>query len=208
MHDPSFGQRNFMKGIDFEARQGEVICQASKQWAKHFGYYDPLTGLPNRVLFYEQLDWAVRQARRCNRRFVMLLLDLDNFKIVNDSLGYTVGDALLVAVTERLVSTTRESNVVARFGGDEYAILPTDLKNTKDAALYAQRICDLLVQPFEVEGHRIHTSTSIGIAVYAAHGDRDPKDLLVQADIALNWVKEKERGSFKFYNLEMEAIVQ
>jgi diguanylate cyclase (GGDEF)-like protein len=190
-----------------DARYAEETRQVMERRNEQLAYYDVLSGLPNRVSFNERLGWAIRQSRRYGNVFALLLLDLDHFKDVNDTLGHLVGDALLVAVAKRLTSALRESDVVARLGGDEFAVLGMGLKAAKDAAVCAQRVVDLLAQPFDIDGHQIHTGASIGITLYDG-GDGEPEKLLGQADTALYRVKEEGRGGYRFHDIEMEADVR
>ncbi len=187
-----------------DAKQTESARQESVQMTEQLAHYDVLTGLPNRAHFQERLDWAVKQVKRYDQPFALLLLDLDHFKDVNDTVGHTVGDELLVAVAERLKSAIRESDVVSRLGGDEFAILQMGLLDTGAAAIHAHRICNMLATPFDINGHKVHTGVSIGIAVYGPdHENAD--DLLTQADTALYRVKAEGRGGFRFHDPEMEA---
>lgn len=190
-----------------EAHQIDEARRKSEQRMEHMATYDDLTGLPNRALFKERLQYAVTRAKRYAESFALLLLDLDHFKDVNDTLGHPVGDALLVAVGERLTSAIRESDIVARLGGDEFGILQLNLKNADDAAAYAQRVIDLLSEPFVIKEHQIHTDTSIGIALYMP-GESDPTHLLSQADTALYRAKAEGRRGYRFHDAQVETEVR
>jgi diguanylate cyclase (GGDEF)-like protein/PAS domain S-box-containing protein len=190
-----------------EAHQSDEARRKSELRMEHMANYDELTGLPNRTLFRERLKYAAARAKRYEERFSLLLLDLDHFKDVNDTLGHPVGDALLAAVGARLKSAIRESDVVARLGGDEFAILELNLENANDAARYAQRLMDLLAQPFVIDDHQIHTDASIGIAIYAPD-DSDPTHLLSQADTALYRAKAEGRRGYRFHDEQVEAEVR
>ncbi|MET0024956.1 MAG: EAL domain-containing protein [Sedimenticola sp.] len=187
-----------------EARQIDMAREASQQETERLAHYDVLTGLPNRALFHERLDWAVKQVRRYDQSLALLLLDLDHFKDVNDTLGHSAGDSLLIAVAERLNASVRESDVVARLGGDEFAIVLMGLEHTDAAATFARRICEIIGEPFDIDGNQIHTGTSIGISVCSS--DLASTDqLLTHADTALYRVKAESRGGFRFHDPEMES---
>ncbi|CAN5722007.1 EAL domain-containing protein [soil metagenome] len=150
----------------------------------HDALHDGLTGLPNRALFGDRLEMAIARRRRDARRsFAVLFLDLDRFKVVNDSLGHAVGDALLCHIADALVSCLREEDTVARIGGDEFAVLLSAAAEV-DAIRAAERIQQCLAQPFIVDGHPMFTSASIGIA-FPQSDDDDPHDLLRSADLAM-----------------------
>ena len=168
--------------------------------------HDALTGLPNRILFSERVEQAIAQAGR-GHGFAVLFLDLDRFKLVNDTLGHPVGDRLLRAVADRIKSCIRETDTVGRLGGDEFAIVQTNLARSKDASELAQRVVQVLGQPFDVDGNQIVIGTSVGIAV--GDGDEPSVDrLLKNADTALYCAKADGRGTFRFFEAEMEASLQ
>jgi diguanylate cyclase (GGDEF)-like protein len=165
--------------------------------------HDPLTGLPNRMLFRERLDEAIAGAGHgCIG--ALLCLDLDRFKIINDTLGHPVGDALLRAVAQRLLDTARTADTVARLGGDEFAIVQAGLKAPEHAAVLAERIVAAIQEPFEIDGSRIMVAASVGIAL-AADGRIPSETLLKNADIALYIAKSQGRGgTFRFFRPEMD----
>jgi diguanylate cyclase (GGDEF)-like protein len=168
----------------------------------HMARHDALTNLPNRLLFHDKMQ----QALNYGEALAVLFLDLDRFKSVNDSLGHSVGDALLIAVTERLQSVVRGVDTVARLGGDEFAIVQNGGRPT-DATELAGRIIEALSQPFEVLGHQVNIGTSIGIAMAPADG-REPDQLLRNADMALYRAKAEGRGSYHFFQSEMDSQMQ
>jgi diguanylate cyclase (GGDEF)-like protein len=168
----------------------------------HMARHDALTGLPNRVLFRDKMDQALRRGDD----LAVMFLDLDRFKGVNDSLGHSVGDALLCAVTERLQRVIRGADAVARLGGDEFAIVQVSAKPT-DASELAARIIDTLVEPFDILGHQVVIGTSIGIAMAPADGTQ-PDQLLRNADMALYRAKAEGRGTFHFFQSDMDAQMQ
>lgn len=158
----------------------------------HRALHDALTGLPNRVLFVDRLQQALRRFKRNNdQRFAVLYFDLDGFKFVNDSLGHSAGDSLLVSVARRLLSVIRPGDTVARMGGDEFAVLVSDILDESDTAQVAERIHTLFRQEFSIAGRGMYTSASIGVAVVAAQY-RTPEELLRDADLAMYRAKRSE----------------
>jgi len=160
---------------------------------------DALTGLPNRALLGDRAGQAILAKARSRGMLAVLLIDLDRFKLVNDSMGHRAGDALLRAVAERLQNTLRRDDTLARTGGDEFVLLWDGLKTAQDAALVARRVQDILQRPFTVEARALNVTASIGIAVYPEDG-RDFSELLKNADAALYDAKEAGRNAFRFFS--------
>ncbi|MCA1847569.1 MAG: EAL domain-containing protein, partial [Actinobacteria bacterium] len=171
----------------------------SEERLTYRAFHDPLTGLANRSLFLNRLEHARARAKRRKGRLAVLFMDLDNFKVINDSLGHDIGDRLLVTVAERLRTCVRPQDTVARLGGDEFVALLEDLADAGAAARVADRIMDELREPFEIDGHRLHTSASIGIALDAASGG----DLLRAADTAMYRAKENGKGRYEVFREAM-----
>jgi diguanylate cyclase (GGDEF)-like protein/PAS domain S-box-containing protein len=165
---------------------------------KHLAYHDALTDLPNQVLFKDRLKQAIAFSRRTDQMHAVLLLNLDRFKTINDSLGYTAGDRLLQSVAQRLMSCVRESDTVARFGSDEFAILLTQISRTQDAANAARAIKEVLDQAFIFDDQEVFVSTSIGISLYPVD-DRDTAGLLKSAGVALDQAKVHGGNNYQFY---------
>ena len=168
---------------------------------------DQLTNLPNRRVFYEALEQVIGRASREGRGFAVLYLDLDHFKDVNDTLGHTIGDELLVMVGKRLQNSVRAGDVVARFGGDEFAVLQTEIQDPSDAAVLATTIIESLSQPFLIHENKIQLSTSIGIVVSDPVAN-DCEALLSHADLALYEAKFKRRGTYHFFAESMDTEVR
>jgi diguanylate cyclase (GGDEF)-like protein len=168
----------------------------------HMARHDALTNLPNRVLFKERMEQALARGDT----LAVMFLDLDRFKGVNDSLGHSIGDALLCAVTERLQRVVADGDTVARLGGDEFAIVHSRATPTQASELAAQ-IIDALVEPFDVRGHQVIIGTSIGIAL-APNDGTEPDQLLRNADMALYRAKAEGRGTYHFFQSEMDAQMQ
>ena len=175
----------------------------NEQRIAYLAQHDLLTGLANRAMFSERLDEAAKRLARHGTAYTVLMLDLDKFKNVNDTLGHPAGDKLLVEVAQRLKSSLRDTDVVARLGGDEFAIIQENEKNQSEgAALLAQRIIRLIAQPFVIDGHRVGVGTSIGIAFAPQHG-ADAAVLLQKADLALYAAKSGGRNDFRVFKPEL-----
>jgi diguanylate cyclase (GGDEF)-like protein len=170
----------------------------------HMARHDTLTGLPNRALLNERLQQAL--ARRGDVVAVHVL-DLDRFKLVNDTLGHPVGDKLLQIAADRLRSLVRETDTVARLGGDEFAIVQSGLAQVADATSLAQRVIASLGEPLDIDGHHVVVGTSVGIAMAPSDGD-NPGELLRNADLALYRAKSDGRSTFRFFEPDMDAQMQ
>jgi diguanylate cyclase (GGDEF)-like protein/PAS domain S-box-containing protein len=169
--------------------------------------YDPLTGLANRALFAERLEKAVRRSKHApGYLFAVLFLDLDRFKLVNDSLGHLAGDALLVSIARRLEGCVRPSDVIARFGGDEFAVLVDGLAGPGDVVHVADRIQEALVEPFNLGGHEVYATGSIGISL-SATGYEHAEDLLRDADTAMYRAKAGGRARYEMFDATMREQV-
>ena len=175
----------------------------AEQQIAHMARHDSLTDLPNRMQFREQLARALARVSR-GERLGVLCLDLDSFKSVNDTLGHQVGDELLKAVANRLRGCVRETDTVARVGGDEFAIVQTGIDQATDTATLARRICDELRAPYDLLGHAVVVDASIGIAV-APYDGTEPIELLKNADMAMYGAKTHGRGTYRFFEPEMDA---
>jgi diguanylate cyclase (GGDEF)-like protein len=167
---------------------------------------DPLTALANRRAFLERLTMAFATSRRSARPFAVLFVDLDAFKDVNDTLGHAIGDALLRQVAQRLRSTVRPTDLVARFGGDEFAILQADASDPVAAATLAARVGTCIAAPFEIEGHEVRIAASIGISLYSADV-AGPDAMMMQADLALYRAKGDGRNCSRFHTGQLDQEV-
>jgi diguanylate cyclase (GGDEF)-like protein len=177
--------------------------RAEKRLA-HQALHDPLTGLPNRALFDSRLLVALNRGDRYRNRLAVMFVDLDNFKVVNDSLGHGVGDELLVAVSSRLVGAVRNVDTVARFGGDEFVVLAEDLTDETQAVMVAQRLLSAFETPFVVAGQELFVGASVGIALSGRDG-AVPEDLVRDADVAMYRAKSKGRGRYEVFDDEMRG---
>jgi diguanylate cyclase (GGDEF)-like protein/PAS domain S-box-containing protein len=165
--------------------------------------YDVLTGLANRAVFIEAVQNAIARTRGGGAGLAVLYLDLDRFKDVNDTLGHPVGDELLKEVAARLRANTRETDTVGRFGGDEFAVVATDIKGPAEAALLAEKLVAAIAAPFLINGNNISTEASIGVDLFSPRA-QDPETLLSHADIALYRAKSEKRGTYRFYSASMD----
>jgi diguanylate cyclase (GGDEF)-like protein/PAS domain S-box-containing protein len=170
----------------------------------HLAHHDALTGLPNRVLFQQRFRESVGRARRSGGQTAVLFLDLDHFKNINDSLGHDVGDRLLLAVGKRLTENVREVDTVARFGGDEFALLLDFFEDNRALATVAQKLIDALARPFQIGEHQFFISASIGISCYPQDG-KDIEVLFKNADTAMYRAKTEGRNNYQFFSVEMNA---
>jgi len=166
-------------------------------------HHDILTGLPNRVLLEDRLQQAKAFSHRMNSLFAVLFLDLDRFKMINDTLGHSVGDELLRMVAARLKRTLRETDTVARIGGDEFIILLTSVNSHSDAELLADKVLKSLTLPFKLHDHELFISTSLGVCMYPDDGE-DTEDMMKKADIAMYYAKSLGRNNVQFYNDDMD----
>lgn len=182
-----------------------IARRQSESRITHMAYHDTLTNLPNRNLFHDRLKVAIAHAKRNGGMVAVMILDLDHFKTINDSLGHHIGDLLLKAVAERLTRCVREGDTIARTGGDEFTIILPDLVHALNTIIVASKIIDALNQSFRLEGHEIHTTTSIGISLYPLDAD-DKEDLVKKADIAMYLSKARGKNTYRFYKSDMNAI--
>jgi diguanylate cyclase (GGDEF)-like protein len=177
--------------------------EAANRQLRHLATHDSLTGLPNRVLLDDRLQQAIAHADRDLRSFAVLICDLDRFKLINDSLGHRAGDELLQEVARRLLTVVRTADTVARFGGDEFVLIGTSTGDAEDAAALAVRVMDVLQAPVRIATIDIHTSPSIGIAMYPDDGVT-MQALLAHADAAMYSAKQHGRGNFRRYTPGMD----
>ena len=179
--------------------------EAAEQ-VKYMATHDALTGLPNRTLLADRIERAISRARREGGQMAVIFMDLDHFKQINDTLGHHIGDTLLVAVAGRMMPHLREADTISRQGGDEFVILLPELHSAEDAARVCEKLLAELEQPIQFEGHELHTSASMGVALYPDDGHN--MDMLLQkADVALYRVKDSGRRSYRFFSAEMNTAL-
>ena len=179
-----------------------TLRKKAEDQLKRQAFHDPLTGLPNRALFLDHLRMAMERGRRRKYLFAVIYMDLDRFKVINDSLGHDIGDELLRGIAQVLEKCGRSMDTVARFGGDEFAILLEEITAPRDAIAIARRILDGVREPFNIQGHEVFTSASLGIVLKTEGYDR-PESLLRDADTAMYRAKEMGKSRFKVFNQKM-----
>lgn len=196
--DPGLGPRFIVLARDITERK------ASEQRILNLAHYDSLTGLPNRALLADRMRVAIQRAARQSARLAVLFVDLDRFKPINDSLGHDIGDQLLKAVAERMLVSVRSIDTVSRVGGDEFVVLLGEIETTEDAARVAEKLISALSQPYEIEGHELLVTASVGICIYPDNGTQ-PNVLLRNADASMYSAKEAGRNRYQFYSDDMTA---
>jgi diguanylate cyclase (GGDEF)-like protein/PAS domain S-box-containing protein len=193
----------WLDGAIFDVTERKLL---QEQLAKQ-AFYDSLTGLANRALFHDRADHALARARRGGSSIALLLIDLDRFKVINDSLGHHAGDEVLVAVAKRLLTSSRASDTVARLGGDEFVVLLEESITVDDAITVAKRILTILHEPLLFQGYEVTTGASIGIAFSSGSSPTSTDDLLRDADAAMYYAKGRGRGRYEVFEPSMHARV-
>lgn len=183
-----------------------IVCEdtTERKQLNYLANHDALTGLPNRTLFHDRLMQALARAYRQDKLVAVLFIDLDRFKRINDTLGHSIGDLLLGVVAQRLETCVREGDSVARLGGDEFALILESIVQASDVTRITKKVLDSLFKSFELEGHELFITTSIGISLYPVDG-RDPQTLLKNADTAMYLAKEQGRNHYRYYSRTMGA---
>jgi len=176
----------------------------AEQRINYMASHDSLTKLPNRTLLQDRIQQTLAHNNRRDQKAALIFIDLDKFKVINDTLGHDVGDSLLQEAAARLVSGVRSEDTVARQGGDEFIILLSTINHPEDAGVIAQKILDSITRPFNIKGKELHIGASIGIAVFPEDGD-NMETLLKNSDIAMYHAKESGRGNYQFFSAEMNA---
>ncbi len=204
----------FSRQLDYEGVPAVLIAvidvterKAAEARIAHMAHHDALTDLPNRVLFRQRMADVLSQRSRSGNLIGTLCIDLDNFTLVNDTLGHPIGDGLLQDVAARIERVLRQRDTAARLGGDEFAVLVPEVKSPQELAILAQRLIDVISEPYVIEGHMVTVGSTIGIAVAPTDGD-DADHLLRNADLALYRAKAAGRSTFRFFEPEMDAQAQ
>ena len=188
-----------------QRKKAEKELLKQKEILEYQAHHDSLTQLPNRLLFNDRLNHAIKSAKRNSHKIALLFIDLDHFKEINDSLGHTVGDEVLKVVTQRLNKTIREIDTLSRLGGDEFTIIMENIFHGEDASRLAQKILGTLSLPINIDDHILYVSSSIGICLYPEDGD-SAINLLKYADSAMYKAKDEGRNNFQFYSNEMTEL--
>jgi diguanylate cyclase (GGDEF)-like protein/PAS domain S-box-containing protein len=179
----------------------------SEEEVRHIAFHDALTQLPNRMLFYDRLERALKDAKREKTKVALMFIDLDRFKIVNDTLGHHIGDLLLQEVAERLKLNVRNSDTVARLGGDEFVIILPDIARARDVSKVATKLLDKLNLPIIIDENELYTTPSIGISLYPTDGET-VETLMQTADTAMYHVKEAGKNNFQYFTQAMTQAAQ
>jgi polar amino acid transport system substrate-binding protein len=190
---------------ELDAKNRELEEEKAK--VDYIAYHDHLTSLPNRTSFKRSLEHAITVAERNESRLALIVVDLDRFKIINDTLGHHIGDKLIRRVADLLHKSLRDSDTMARYGGDEFIILSETIKQPNEAAFVAEKIQGLLKESIEIDGYELNTSASIGIALYPDDG-LDSTTLLKNADSAMHLAKEEGKNSFRFYTQQLSDKIR
>lgn len=194
------------KPFNWSVLKHRVACSLyaadAQRKIQHLAYHDSLTGLPNRMLFMDRIDQAISRAKREQEKFALLFIDIDHFKVINDSMGHAAGDQLLNVMSQRLCEMLRKSDTVARLGGDEFTVIIEGLEDAEHVVNITKNILSSLDMPVDINGKEVHVGGSIGIAVYPQDGESFGV-LLKHADTAMYKAKEQGRNTFQFYASEM-----
>jgi diguanylate cyclase len=191
--------------LQSRARVQALKLERANAELQHQATHDTLTGLPNRLLFLDRLEREIAHGERDGRTFAVLVVDLDRFKVINDTLGHGVGDQLLMEIARRLSGAIRVVDTVARIGGDEFLLLIASIHQASDVSIIAAKIASELDRPVMIEGTEVHTSASIGISVFPADGS-DSDTLVAHADEAMYFAKQRGRNGFQFFNPGMSVF--
>ncbi len=187
-----------------ERKVAEDALREQQTRLNYMAFHDALTGLPNRSLFYDRIHHGLARAKRSNCKLALMLLDLDRFKYINDSLGHDAGDLLLKTFAHRLGESVRDMDTVARLGGDEFVVVLEGIQEVEDINSVANKMLSTLAKPVSIHGHEISSTVSIGVSLYPEDGD-DTDTLLKNADIAMYKAKEAGKNNFQFYTEGMNA---
>jgi len=193
--------------VVFDTDISEIIAledehRKQRKLIEYQAYHDPLTNLPNRVLFQDRLQQAIAHSKRNDEKFALLFIDLDQFKKINDSLGHPIGDKVLIETANRFQQLVREEDTLSRLGGDEFTIILKNIKDEKNTATAAQKLINSMKKSIEIAHHQLHISASIGISIYPDDTDSQ-EDLIKFADTAMYKAKDEGRNNFQFYSIEM-----
>ncbi len=192
-------------GTDISERKlAENALREQQSRLKYMAFHDSLTGLPNRSLFYDRIHHGLARARRSNSKVALMLLDIDRFKNINDSLGHDAGDLMLKAIATRLIEGVRDMDTVARLGGDEFVVVLEGVHDLEDVMFVANKLLATLARPIEISGHEITSTVSIGVSIFPDDGDVTD-ELLKHADIAMYQAKEAGKNNCQFYTKGMNA---
>lgn len=188
-------------------KKREKQLNTSRKKLEHLSSHDTLTHLPNRNLFISRVDEAIKRAQRHHKKVAVIFIDLDNFKQVNDSLGHDIGDDLLISIAKRLSHQLRDTDTVARIGGDEFNLLIEDIQNYKDVEAICMKLMSDFDEPFGCKEHQIHTTVSMGISLFPDDGENSTA-LIKNADLAMYQAKDSGRNQFRFYSKDLSFFIE
>ena len=193
---------------DYDISMVEDITsrREAEEKIQYLANYDDLTGLANRSLFLEMLNYTIDSSERYNREFAVMFIDLDRFKQINDSLGHEAGDKLLKVMSNRIKNTLRSSDMVARLGGDEFVVLLSEASNKKEVTVVARNLLTQIIKPVQIMNQECRVTASLGICLFPENA-KDAKSLMKLADMAMYKAKESGKNTFEFYNNDMQANV-
>ncbi|MCH9673173.1 MAG: EAL domain-containing protein [Gammaproteobacteria bacterium] len=180
-----------------EHKNAEASLRKAKNYLEHLAHHDPLTGFPNRLLFNDRLNVALRHAQRRSKKLAVLFMDIDRFKFINDSVGHQIGDELLCEVARRIRAAVREEDTVSRLGGDEFTVILENLENPADLATISRKISMAVAQPIHLRGHELFVTVSIGVCSYPANATT-AEDMMKFADDAMYRAKDSGRNAIQF----------
>ncbi len=185
-----------------ELEEQYEILKIEQLKSQHQAHHDALTGIPNRALFHDRLDQAMKKYKRHSAKIALFFIDLDGFKPINDTLGHEVGDKVLIEIASRLQNVTRNEDTVARIGGDEFTIIMENIHTKDDASMLAQKVLNALREALYIDGHTLHVSCSIGISL-CPQDSIEGDELIVYADTAMYKAKDEGKDNFQFYSSKM-----
>lgn len=196
--EAQLGSTNVIGGFQARFLWNVITClKQTNEQITHLAHHDVLTGLPNRILFYDRLSQAITRARRAKESFAVFFLDLDGFKLINDTFGHDVGDALLIEVAKRIMACVRDSDTVARMGGDEFTVILNNVRTPNSKDFVAKKIVEALARPFALNGKDCSVSVSIGIALYPDNGET-AEQLVKTSDAAMYLAKHSGKNCYRF----------
>ena len=181
-------------------------CKKKEIQLRHQAYHDSLTGLPNRILLFDRIKQAFAFEERHKSLLALILLDLDDFKVINDTMGHSAGDTLLKEVAQRLRKCIRQYDTVGRIGGDEFVIAVNDIQNIHDIIKFAEKVKGIFREPFDIHGHPTHITASLGVSLYPINAT-DIETLLQMADVAMYVAKKSGKNSFRFFSESMDITL-
>jgi diguanylate cyclase (GGDEF)-like protein len=200
----SLSQQQLYESTQKQIRTSQELAELQKVFDNNI-LHDTVTGLPGRHVFEDRLQQTINESKRYGFMFALLFLDIDEFKIINDVLGHEVGDVLLKEVGARLKVCIRQVDTICRYAGDEFVFILPQLAKGEAAAYVAQRLLDVISQPFIIEGNELFITSCIGICIYPADGD-NAKTLVKKADATLHQAKTHGQNTYEFYHQEMQTL--